>query len=424
MSLYLTIGAAALASLLTLVFSSITYSLREFSHPRLAEFLGRHDADKWFEPVTDHVSDLVFLTSVGRQLSNILMFVLTFAAFEQTSHSAVVRYGLTILVTIVIAVFCSVAIPHAAAKYSAAEIVGFFAPALHALRIVFSPVTMLMHRTDDVVRHALGVEDAQPQQHAAQEILSAVEEGEKEGVVDEQERAMIESVIEFAATTAGQIMTPRQEMAALPLAATLDDVKRSIDQSGHSRIPIYEGSPDHVVGILHARDLIKHLGVTGEKFSVADLMRPAIFVPETKRLRDLLADFRLQKVQMAVVLDEYGSTAGVVSIEDILEELVGEIGDEHEPVEPPMFKKLDDRTAEADGRIDIEQLNRLLGLTLPEDAGYDTLAGYLLAALARIPEKGTVHEQDAVRFTVLDADPQRVKRVKIELLPHPAPARS
>jgi len=153
-------------------------------------------------------------------------------------------------------------------------------------------------------------------------------------------------------------------------------------------------------------------------------MRPAIFVPETKRLRDLLADFRLQKVQMAVVLDEYGSTAGVVSIEDILEELVGEIGDEHEPVEPPMFKKLDDRTAEADGRIDIEQLNRLLGLTLPEDAGYDTLAGYLLAALARIPEKGTVHEQDAVRFTVLDAEPQRVKRVKIELLPHPAPARS
>jgi putative hemolysin len=175
-----------------------------------------------------------------------------------------------------------------------------------------------------------------------------------------------------------------------------------------------------VIGILYARDLMKYLGVPDAKLDVRATMRPSMVVPETQPLRDLLKDFRLQKVHIAVVLDEYGSTAGIVTVEDIIEELVGEISDEHEPAEPAMLKRIDDRTAEADARVRIDELNRLMGLSLPEDAGYETLGGFVTAQLSRIAEKGTVFEHDSVRYTVIDAEPQRVKRVKIEVIGEPA----
>ena len=275
-----------------------------------------------------------------------------------------------------------------------------------------------MHGTDDVMRRALGATE-ETGAEIEQEILSAVEEGEKEGVVDEQEREMIESVIEFRDTAAGHIMTPRQDIAAVSVDATLDQVKQAMEESRHSRIPVYEKTLDHVVGILHARDLLRFLGQSSAPFAIADLMRPTIHVPETKPLSDLLSDFRHQKVHLAIVLDEYGSTAGVVTIEDVLEELVGEIADEHDTTDPAMLKKIDDKTVDADARIRIEDLNRQAGLTLPEDAGYETLGGFLTTRLARIPEKGAVYENEHVRYTILDAEPQRVKRVKVEILAQP-----
>ncbi|MGA2439698.1 MAG: hemolysin family protein [Tepidisphaeraceae bacterium] len=421
MPLYLTVVGVAFASLLSLFFSTATYSLREYSRVRLAEFLGRRDADRWFEPLTENTSDLAFLTAIFRQFSNILIWVLVFASFEQTRYGALVRYTLTVLVAGVIAVFVAVTIPHAAARYAGAEIVGFFAPVLNVFRIVFSPLAKLMHGTDDVVRRALGAGKEQSESQIDDEILWAVEEGEKEGVVDEQEREMIESVIEFRDATAGHIMTPRQDVVAIPADATLEQVKNAIEESRHSRIPVYEKGLDHIVGIVHARDLIKLLGQADPQFSVGQIMRPAIYVPETKSLSDLLSDFRHQKVHFAVVLDEYGSTSGIVTIEDVLEELVGEMSDEHETAEPAMLKKIDDKTVDADARIRIEDLNRLAGLNLAEDAGYETLAGFLTTNLARIPEKGAVYEQGQVKYTVLDAEPQRIKRVKIEILTQPAP---
>jgi magnesium and cobalt exporter, CNNM family len=417
MILYLFAACAAAAALLSLVFSTLTYSLREFSRQRLAEFLGRHNTDHWFEVITENTADLTFLTAVARQFSNILMWVMVFATFEETAYNRIERYAMTVLVAGVIAVICSILIPHGAAKFGSAEIVGFFAPFLGVLQKVFSPVAKLMHGTENIFRRAFGQRENGAQEHIEEEILSAVEEGEKEGVVDEQERRMIESVIEFAGTTVAQNMTTRPDIAAVPADAGLDDVKRRIDASGHSRIPVYEGTLDHVVGILHARDLIKFVGAPAAPVNLRDVMRPAFFVPETKLLRHLLSDFRAQKVHIAVVLDEYGSTAGLITIEDILEELVGEISDEHEPAEPGLFRKIDDRNAEADAKISIEQLNRLLPISIPEGSGFETLGGFLISSLSRIPEKGSALELDGVRYTVLDAEPQRVKRVKIELLP-------
>jgi putative hemolysin len=263
-------------------------------------------------------------------------------------------------------------------------------------------------------------EEAEPQQ-IEQEILQAVEEGAKEGIVDEEEKEMIESVIQFRATQVGQIMTARPEIIGLDIKSTLAEVKHTVEETGHSRIPVYDGTLDHIVGILYARDLLRHLGLPADKFDIRTAMRPAFYVPETKPLRDLLRDFRLQKVHMAIVLDEYGGTAGLISIEDILEELVGEISDEHEAHEPAMLIKQSETTAEADARIYIDELNRTLGLNLPDDAGYDTLGGFISTTLGRIPEPGESFEHASVKYTITDAEPQKVNRVKIEILtPEPA----
>src|SRR2546429_1539368 len=203
------------------------------------------------------------------------------------------------------------------------------------------------------------------------DILSVVEDGEKEGVVDMQERKMIESVIEFRDARVGQVMRPRPQIMGIELGASLIEVKRTLEESGHSRIPVYDGTIDHIVGILYARDLLKHLGLPPEKFDIRSAIRPAFYVPETKPLRELLNDFRLQKVHIAIVLDEYGGTAGLVTIEDILEELVGDISDEHEPSAPAALRRINDHTWEADGRDYLDEVNAQLGLSSPEDPGVD-----------------------------------------------------
>ena len=156
-----------------------------------------------------------------------------------------------------------------------------------------------------------------------------------------------------------------------------------------------------------------------ERFNIKEFMRPAFFVPETKPLRDLLHDFRLQKIHIAIVSDEYGGTAGLVTIEDIFEELVGEISDEHEPTEPAMIVRISDLIAEADARLYIDELNRVMGLNLPEDAGYDTLGGFVTTTAGRIPPVGTTLDHAGVKYTILDAEPQKVNRVRIEMTPAP-----
>jgi magnesium and cobalt transporter len=215
-------------------------------------------------------------------------------------------------------------------------------------------------------------------------------------------------------------MTARPDIFGLSIGSTLAEMKAALEESGHSRIPVYEGSLDHIIGILYARDLLKHLGQPPEQFDIRTAMRPAFYVPETKPLRDLLHDFRVQKVHIAIVLDEYGGTAGLVSIEDVLEELVGDISDEHEPQEPALMKRIDDKTVEADASIRLEELNKHLHLNLPEDAGYETLGGFISNTLGRIPQPGTKFDHPGVRFTVLEAEPQRVSKVRIELIPQPS----
>jgi len=405
------------ASLASLFFSTVTYALRDFSRSRLEDMLATHKRSEWFERTMELRADLVFVTAVGRLLANMMLLMLPLRLYYQPGRAPWVQYTGAVVVAGVLGLVFSVAIPTAMARYAGELVIAMSVRFLHGMRIALLPVTKLMHLIDGVVRRATGASlELEPEQ-VEKDIMSAVEEGEKEGVVGEEEREMIESVIEFRDTQVGQTMTARPEIVAVEVGATLEEVKRTIEESGHSRLPVYDGTLDHIVGILYARDLLKHLGMPTEQFDIRSAIRPAIFVPETKPLRDLLHEFKLQKVHIALVLDEYGGTVGLVTIEDILEELVGEIADEHEPHEPAMLKRLSETSYEADARLSVEEVNQQCGLALPEDAGFETVGGFVVAVLGRIPVKGTMFEHAGARFTVLDAEPQRVVRVKIELLP-------
>lgn len=420
-AVYLTLAGVVVAAVLSLVFSTLTYSLREFSRARLTEAMERRGLSDWIDLTLDRISDFVFVTAVLRLLSNILVLIAVLHLLHLAGFTELAQYALAVLIAGIITMFISVAIPHAFATHAAERIIVFSLQFLYGLRVALLPATRLMHAIDRVVAGAIGVSQQPPQEQIEEEIekeiLSVVEEGAKEGVVDPEEREMIESVISFRDTTVASSMTARRGVIAIPITAGLDQVKNVVEESGHSRIPIYEENLDHIVGVLYARDLLKFVGEPPGKFDLCSAMRPPFFVPSTKPLRDLLSDFRVQKVHIAIVLDEYGGTAGVVTIEDVLEELVGEISDEHEPAEPAMLRRLNEHTAEADARMFIDQINRLLSLDLPEDAGYETLGGFVSNTLGKIPQPGTTFDHGRARYTILEAEPQRVKRVRIELLP-------
>jgi putative hemolysin len=417
MSPILIVFVIFLAVLASLFFSTLSYSLRELSRPRLAEYLEMHGKTRWLDPTLDYRQELIFLNAVCRLVANVVILLGLLRLFEMSGHSLRFNYLMAMGLTLVITLVASVAVPHAAARYAGEKIVGSCAAFLQLMRVALLPVTKIMHGIDDLVRRLTGSSNEPEPNEIEQEIMSVVEEGEKDGVVDEEEREMIESVIEFRDTQVGQIMTARPEIVGLEVKSSLLEMKRTLEESGHSRLPVYDGTLDHIVGILYARDLLKHLGLPPERFDIRSAIRPAIYVPETKPLRDLLNDFRLQKVHIAIVLDEYGGTAGLVTIEDILEELVGDISDEHEPSEPAALKRIDDHTWEADGRVYLDELNRQLGLSIPEDQGFDTLGGFISTTLGRIPAPGTVFEHDGVKYTILDAEPQKVNRVKVEMVP-------
>jgi CBS domain containing-hemolysin-like protein len=261
----------------------------------------------------------------------------------------------------------------------------------------------------------LGRQEARTDKEAeiTDDILSAVEEGEREGVLHDSVRRMITGIMDLREVTAGQIMTPRTEMVAVPVETPLLEALRTAVERGLSRMPVYRNSLDEVVGVLYMKDALPYLVEKAEPPALASIVRRAFLIPESKNLRELLHEMKSRQTHLAVVLDEYGGTAGLVTIEDILEEIVGEIADEHERAEPQEMVRIHDNAATVDGRTPIERLNQAMDLRVPESEEYETVGGLLFSRLGRVPEAGETVEMENVRFTVLDADARRINRVKV-----------
>ena len=441
MGLILSLMVLLLAAAASFLFATLGYSLRDFSRATLAAWLEKRGKAGRLEAVLASEDELLLTSAIARAISNLVVILALVHVLNELfpSWDGAWIYALTFVVGFVFLGLVAVVLPLALAKHAAEPFIGSFSWLLRAKRLVLFPLLSLHAPVDALVRRVTGHGPAddpeEVEEELEQEILEIVAEGREEGVIDEAERERIERVLRFQDATAAHAMTARPEIEALPLDASVDDVLRVIEESGYSRIPVYAGSLDKVIGVLYARDLFHYVGKrvnghgagdgTGHEFRIAKLMRQPLFVPRTKPLADLLRDFQLQKVHMAIVLDEYGGTAGLVTIEDVLEELVGEIADEHEYDETPMFRRVDERVAEVDARVGIEELNRMMGLSLPDDAGYETLGGFITTTLGLIPQEGATFEHDTgpdvaspkrLIITVLDAEPQRVNRARVEVV--------
>ena len=255
----------------------------------------------------------------------------------------------------------------------------------------------------------------------AEELRTIVAVSERRGTLGEGEREMIDSVMEFGETLVRETMVPRADMECLEDSATVGAAIARVRELGFSRLPVYHGDIDHITGILYAKDLLQFESELDAARPIADLPRKAFFTPESKKAGELLRELQRRRTHIAIVVDEYGGTAGLVTLEDLIEEIVGEIRDEHDSEEPGV-RVLDDATLLAAGTVRLDELAADHGLRIgAPDGDVETLAGYLLDEFGRVPATGESIERGALRFEVAAVDDQRITSVRIVRIGPPTP---
>jgi CBS domain containing-hemolysin-like protein len=238
---------------------------------------------------------------------------------------------------------------------------------------------------------------------------------EEEEEIEEEERELIHSIFEFGDTVVREVMVPRPDMVTLKVSASRDEALEQIVEAGYSRIPLYDGDTDNIVGVLYAKDLLKKMHESEAPVKLASIARAPTFVPETKKVAELLREMQEQRVHMAIVVDEYGGTAGLVTIEDLLEEIVGEIVDEYD-VEEPLVEPIDDQSIRVDAKMPIDEVNELLSVELPHEE-WDTVGGLVFGLTGRVPVAGERVRYDSVEFVTERVAGRRVQKVVIRKLP-------
>ncbi len=406
---------AVVAAILSGFFALSSFSLRSFSRARLEERLDNSCGRRHLAKLDAHKTALILTLSLCRSLANLVLVAAVVEWFARDGLSWWNLAGAVAVAGGIIAVV-GVAIPHAWALYASEPVLTAILPMLMALRYLLYPITLVMQAFDLPIRRLSGMTQRDEENDSAkQEILQAASEGRAEGAVDADEVDMIESVMEFGETDTAEIMTPRTDIFALPAETPWAEAAGRIHRAGHSRVPIYRDNLDNIVGIVYAKDLLRHLGREHPP-ALESIARKPFFVPETKPLDDLLREFKARKVHMGVVLDEYGGTAGLVSIEDVLEEIVGEIADEYDPAAEEPVRRIDENTLEVDGRLRVDELNDELELDLPEDEDYDTVAGFAVAQLGYIPRAGERFTADGAEFHIVDADERKITKLRVQRL--------
>jgi putative hemolysin len=280
---------------------------------------------------------------------------------------------------------------------------------------VFGPVVGALTAITRTITRAFGADVTSEAQITAEELKLIIERGGEQGVLEAEEEQMINAVIELGGRRVHEVMVPRIAMAALPSSATFEEATDLIIAAGHSRIPVYDETIDHIVGILYAKDLLPFLKPAAVELPpLQSLLRPPVLVPESLPIDDVLHQLQRRRVHMAIVLDEYGGTAGLVTIEDLLEEIVGEIQDEYD-VEEPLIVRISEDEARVDGRAAVGDLGEVFGmdLTLDDQTEYDTVGGLMYHRIGGVPSPGDRVEVDGLTLTVETTHGRRVGRVLV-----------
>lgn len=362
--------------------------------------------------------------SASQNFADLLVNALKHTAIVNVIHESVINGISVVLITIITSYF-SLVLGELAPKRIAMQVpekvsfkvVGIL---LFIAKITKPFVKVLSVSTNGVVR-LLGFDpNADEENVTEEEIRMMVDVGGEKGVIEDSQKEMIDNIFEFDDLDAGDIMTHRTDMTAIEVSRSLEEVAELAIENGYSRIPVYEDDPDSIVGVLYAKDLLKYVGHNiPADLTISKVMRKALYVPETQSCGDLFKAMNDSHTQFAVVVDEYGGTAGIVTLEDVLESIVGNIQDEYDD-EDEEIVQINETTFTIDGITDLDEVDELVGTKLPE-GDYDTLGGFVISLLGYLPSESdpepAVAEYENLRFTVLNFEDRRIGEIKVEILP-------
>lgn len=405
--------------------AAAAHSLRDFSRAQLRELMRHRNQLPRFDEIVEHhrqaaigaESVRVFCTAAGVVAATVALWQ---AYPQQSSWSTGLLLTVELIGGALVLWLVIVWIPALLSRIWAEPFIARTWPIWRLAGKVLAPSAGGSDLVERAVNRISGKETQNlSEEELEEEIREVVTEGQREGLIEEDAREMIESVMTLREVVVSEIMTPRTDMISISIDLDWDEALQQIIASGHTRFPVYGESRDQVVGILHIKDMLQELGrrQRGPHRPISELLRKPLFVPESKPVDDMLQEFQRSRNHIAVILDEFGGVSGLVTIEDVLEEIVGEIADEHDDTSGEGIKPIDEHSCEALARVHISEINEHLGLHLPEDEHFDTIGGFVFHQLGHIPHVGEEVTFDGVKIKVLEAARRRIHRVAIEVLP-------
>ena len=345
---------------------------------------------------------------IAPRLSELLKLVGIAAVFSDLG--AVVA---TVAALSLVAVLFGLFVPRSIGRRHAKQVLLLMVFPLELITWITWPLVAVLFFLTRIVTAPFGADPREGTLVSAEDIKALVETGEQQGVLDIEERDMIHSVFALGDKKVHEVMVPRTDIVAIDVNTLPQQVLDTVVKAGHSRIPVYEGSPDQIIGVLYVKDLFRRLARGEKEMTIRPFLRPAQFVPETKKVDELLREMQKDKVHIAIVVDEYGGTAGLVTIEDLVEEIVGEIRDEYD-VENEMILPVSENEAVMDARVPFSEVQETFGIEPPDGvAEFDTLGGFVTHELGRLPKVGETIERDGVKFVVESVEGRRVGRVRV-----------
>lgn len=412
----MTIAISILLFVLVLLLTLASYVERIYTE--MGKFLSREFQENIeayelrVEPLLNHARNRAPLSmSVLAQLSTAgIAMCITYIVIADGQWDAA-EVGQALLAIILIVLIFNRLLPFVFFTRTKGEWLVKFARLLRVIIYLMLPITVVLGFCMQIA--ALAEQNEPVEAESQSEAVDAlIEAGQEEGILEESDRQLIQSVVEFRDKTVREVMTPRPEITAVSVETTIEQFTEMLRKKPYSRVPVYEGSIDNIKGLVFAHDLLQITDVEAHTRTVRELMKPIYFVPESKSVQTLMREMQAQKIHMAMVIDEYGSVAGVVTIEDLLEELVGEITDEHEGQTDVVKER--DGSYLVPGNMDVDRLMELFGVR-PENVQATTVAGLVSELVGRIPDTGEVIQQNGLRFEILQSTDRLVERLRISL---------
>lgn len=369
---------------------------------------------KRLEKVLENPKNLITAILIGNNITNIgasaiatafLMDTFKLIGFNNFAANMAIITG---IMTFILLIFGEIT-PKTIAIKQPAQYALKITPAIHVVLWIFLPFIKLFSFFSLIISKGLGINSEVSKIITAEEVKAIINLGEEEGILDPEEKHMIEGVFKVSEKVIREVMTPRTDAICIESTTGINEAILIIQENGHSRIPVYEDKIDNIQGILYAKDLLNVDKNNNQ--TIKPFIRKAVFVPETKNIEALLQEMKNEKFHMAIVVDEHGGMSGIVTMEDIIEEIVGEIIDEHD-IEESEIKPLTDNAYEVDASINIDDLSKYLNFPFPEEDDYDTLGGFILSLVGEFPKKGSLVEYKNITFEILEIKKRRIKSIK------------